>query len=109
MRLFNKPLYTYLQKAMAQEPASAEEWPTIQERGLQAAEVANLVAMRPAKPPQDQWLAGALNLQQAGLALARAAESKDWDATTQAYAGLIQQCNNCHKARAPEKAPMLKP
>jgi hypothetical protein len=109
MRLFNKPLYTHLKEAMEGEPNSKEAWSTIRERGLQTAEVANLVAMRRVKPPQDAWLEGALNLQQAGLALAKAAEARDWDATTRAYTGLINQCNNCHEARAPGKAPMLKP
>ena len=109
MRLFNKPLYTYLKEAMAREPGNDDAWLTIEERGLQAAEVANLVAMRRAKPPQDQWLEGAFNLQQAGLTLAKAAKAKDWEATKGAYVSLIEQCNNCHKARAPDKAPMLRP
>jgi hypothetical protein len=109
MRLFNKPLYTHLKEAMEREPNSKEGWDTIHERGLQAAEVANLVAMRRAKPPQDQWLEGALNLQQAGLTLAKAAEARDWGATERAYVALINQCNGCHEARAPGKAPMLKP
>jgi uncharacterized membrane protein len=60
---------------MAQQPADEEGWNTIEQRGLQAAEVANLVAMRPAKPPQDEWLMASANLQDAGVTLAKAAKA----------------------------------
>lgn len=109
MNLFNKPLYTHLKSDMAQQPADEEGWKTLEQRGLQAAEVANLVALRPAKPPQQEWLQGSANLQAAGIALAEAAKSKDWEKTVQAYQGLVQRCNACHQARAPETAPKLEP
>jgi hypothetical protein len=109
MNLFNKPLYTHLKSEMSQQPADDEGWKTLEQRGLQAAEVANLVALRPARPPQDQWLQASANLQAAGVALAEAAKAKDWEKTRQAYEGLIQRCNACHQARAPQKAPMLEP
>jgi hypothetical protein len=109
MKLFNKPLYTHLQAAMEQKPADNKAWATIEERGLQTAEVANLVALRQAKPPQEEWAHLAGNLQRAGLVLADAAKAKDWNATIQAYEGVIQRCNECHETRSPGKAPMLKP
>ena len=109
MRLFNKQVYEYLQPEMEEQPSDEEGWKTIEERGLQTAEVANLVALRPVQPPIEQWLQAAGNLQAAGIALAEAAKTRDWQKTTQAYQGLIQRCNDCHQARAPGKAPVIKP
>ena len=108
MRLFNKPLYMNVKKLMAQEPANEEGWAMIEGGGLQAAEVANLVAIRQ-PPSEEQWQALAGGLQQGGVALATAAKARDWNATVQAYQGLLQQCNACHEANAPGKAPMLEP
>jgi hypothetical protein len=108
MRLFNKPLYTNVKKLMAGEPAGEEGWAMIEGGGLQAAEVANLVAIREAAS-NEQWYALSSGLQQAGLALAGAAKARDWNATVQAYQGLLQRCNACHQANAPDKAPVLEP
>jgi hypothetical protein len=109
MKLFNRPLYAHLKPEMEKQPADDKVWTTIEERGLQAAEVANLVAMRQTRVPKDQWNQASGNLQQAGLALAQAAKTKNWDATTKAYHTLVQRCNDCHQAAAPGKAPVLKP
>jgi hypothetical protein len=109
MELFNKPLYTQLKAEMAARPAGDGAWATLEARGFQAAEVANLIALRPAEPPQEKWVQLAANLQSAGVALANAARAKDWDGTTRAYAALLQRCNDCHLARAPGKAPVLQP
>ena len=108
MRLFNKPLYTSVKKLMTEEPADEEGWAMIEGGGLQAAEVANLVAIREA-PSNDQWYAMAAGLQQGGVALASAAKARDWNATVQAYQGLLQRCNACHQANAPDTAPVLEP
>jgi hypothetical protein len=108
MRLFNKPLYMGLKEQMAQPPANKQQWDELMARGLQAAEIANLVALRPVEPEREGWLQGAAGLQQAGVAFADAAKAQQWDATRQAYEGLVQACNNCHRIRAPDKAPQLK-
>jgi hypothetical protein len=109
MRLFNKPLYIGLKEKMARQPANKEQWDDLMARGLQAAEVANLVAIRKVEGPREPVLQGAAELQRAGVALADAAKAQQWDETQQAYRGLVQRCNNCHQALAPDKAPQLKP
>ena len=109
MQLFNKPLYTGLKQEMAQQPANEEQWKNLAARGLQAAEIANLVALRKGEGPDDPILRGATELQRAGIALADAAKALQWDATVQAYQGLVQSCNNCHQTLAPDEAPQLQP
>jgi hypothetical protein len=109
MQLFNKPLYTGLKQEMAQQPANEEQWKNLAARGLQAAEIANLVALRKGEGPDDPILRGATELQRAGIALADAAKGQQWEATVQAYQGLVQRCNNCHQALAPDEAPQLQP
>ena len=106
MELFNQPLYRYLQKAMQQEPTDDQGWQTIRQRGLQAAEVANLVALR---KDSQQWQQLAGKLQQAGIDLAKAAEGQDFGKTQQAYRTLIERCNACHQTMAPQRAPQLEP
>jgi hypothetical protein len=106
MELFNEPLYKYLKQAMEQDPSSEEQWSTVADRGLQAAEVANLVALRKDEPA---WRQMASELQQAGIDLAKAAKSQDLQSTQQAYKGLINQCNACHSKMAPQEAPQLDP
>jgi hypothetical protein len=109
MNLFNKPLYMGLKEEMAQQPANKKQWDELMARGLQTAEIANLVALRQVEGPKEAWLRGAADLQRAGVALADAAKAQQWDATQQAYQGLVQKCNNCHRALAPDEAPQLKP
>ena len=109
MQLFNKPIYMGLKEKMAQQPTNEEQWKDLMGRGLQAAEIANLVAIRKVEGPIEPLLQGAADLQRAGMALADAAKSQQWDATVQAYRGLVQRCNNCHQALAPDEAPQLKP
>lgn len=106
MELFNKPLYQYTKQAMQQEPSDEQGWETIQQRGMQAAEVANLVALR---KDDQRWRQLASELQQAGIHLAEVAESKDFAQTQQAYRSLIDRCNACHQSMAPDHAPQLKP
>jgi hypothetical protein len=111
MALFNKPLYDLLKEEMADlGQLDEKKRQTIEQRGLQAAEVANLIVLRPhARDPQSQarWHAMAAELQQAGLQLAEASEAGEGQAVHQAYTGLIQRCNACHQATAPDHAPKL--
>jgi hypothetical protein len=109
MRLFNRPLYTGLKEKMAQQPVSQDDWNELMARGLQAAEIANLVALRPVEPERQGWRQGAADFQRAGVALSDAAKAQQWDATQKAYQQLVQACNNCHRVRAPEQAPQLEP
>jgi hypothetical protein len=110
MELFNKPLYQHLKEAMQQQPANDAGWQTLEERGLQAAEVMNLVAIREREESeQAQWQRGVQTAQQAGLQLTEAAKSRDWEQTRTAYQGLIRNCNECHRQIAPDHAPQIQP
>lgn len=109
MKLFNKPLYQLLKDEM-QRTDDKKNWNTISERGLQAAEVANLVALRKdGGKDHRQWQQMAADLQSAGLRLSEAARSEDAEQTRQAYQTLITSCNACHQATAPDHAPQLDP
>lgn len=107
MELFNRPLYEFLKQEMQRE-AGTEKWDTIADRGYQAAEVANLVSIRTREQP-EKWDKLAMELQKAGLNLAKAAQSENRTNVQQAYRNLIQNCNNCHNTMAPEHAPQLEP
>jgi hypothetical protein len=107
MELFNRPVYEYLKKSVAKQPTEGKGWEEISNRGLQVAEVANLVAIRPRGNSDPEWQEHAASLQQAGVELSEAAKAHDWTATTSAYRQAIGQCNSCHQAKAPEKAPQL--
>jgi hypothetical protein len=108
MALFNKPLYTLLKEEMGKQPRDQDAWKTIFERGLQAAEVANLIALRKAPPEHaDDWQELARDVQLAGLALASAAKAQDSEKTASGFERLRVNCNNCHEKVAPNKAPRL--
>ncbi|HEY3394363.1 MAG TPA: hypothetical protein VGK58_16740 [Lacipirellulaceae bacterium] len=109
MRLFNGPLFKSMKKNMAQQPANAEQWSDVEASGLQAAEIANLVALRRVPDAQAEVLRGAAAMQRAGTALADAAKGQQWNAAQQAYRGVVQACNNCHQTLAPGEAPELRP
>jgi hypothetical protein len=108
MELFSQPLYEFLRQSMAQQPTNEEGWQDIANRGLQVAEVANLVALRE-EASQNGWLAAVAQLQRAGLQLTETARSTDWQATQQAYRTVIDQCNSCHQNFAPDHVPQLRP
>lgn len=109
MRLFNGPLYKSMKKNMAHEPANEQQWSDIEANGLQAAEIANLVALRRVPDAQAEVVRGAAEMQRAGTALADAAKGQQWNAAQQAYRGVVQACNNCHQKLAPGDAPQLMP
>ena len=110
MDLFNKPLYQFLRAEMQKGLGQQTEWDTIADRGLQTAEVMNLVAIRPQKEGQvRQWMNHVGQVQQAGLELAQAARQQNADETRAAYQNVIRGCNDCHQTFAPDNAPQLKP
>lgn len=112
MELFNKPFFMTLKKEMQMPPSGTgdEGWQGVQDRGLQAAEIMNLVAIRevPAEKA-DAWRQHTHNVRQAGLLMAEKAKAKNWDQTREAYRMLVQSCNGCHQAIAPDRAPQLAP
>ena len=110
MELFNQPLFKYLKEAMKQEPSGDEGWSTLQERGLQAAEVMNLVAMRDGREAQHaNWKKHVRTAYKAGLQLNESAKARDWQKTQAAYQRLVRNCNECHQDVASDHAPQIKP
>jgi hypothetical protein len=109
MRLFNGPLYKSMKKNMAHEPADDQQWSDLEANGLQAAEIANLVALRRVPQAQEKVVHGAGELQRAGTALADAAKAHQWNEAQQAYRSVVLACNNCHQTLAPGEAPQLRP
>ena len=108
MKLFNRPLFLGLKEKMALAPGNDTEWDDLVARGLQAAEISNLLAMRKVQGPVDVLQTSA-QLRADGVALAEAAKARQWDATQRAYVVLVERCNDCHRTLAPDKAPQLKP
>lgn len=109
MELFNQELYQLLRQEMERGPSGDKWWETVHDRGLQAAEVANLVAIRERGDNDPRWTRFSAQLQQAGKSLAEAAETQNLERTREAWRGLVQRCNACHSTMAPEHAPELKP
>jgi len=110
MDLFMKPWYMDMKKDLKEKPDGNEAWKDIEEDALQAAEFANLIAIR--KVPQSAEAAlqkHAAELQNAGLALSKAAKSKNYDQTRKDWTNLVHACNGCHKELAADKGPQLQP
>jgi len=110
MQVFNKPLYMDLKKDLKEKPDSDDDWKDIENDALQAAEIANLIAIR--KVPQSAMSAlnnHASQLQNASLGLAKASKAKDYTQAKQEWGHLVQACNACHKELAPGKGPQLEP
>jgi len=110
MGVFNKPLYMDLKKDLKEKSSGQEAWKDIENDALQAAEIANLIAIR--KVPQNAksaLQAHSSELQSAGLALSKAAKAKDYDQARKEWSALVRACNGCHKELAPSKGPQLEP
>jgi len=108
MELFNEPLYKHLKADMGNEPADDKAWNHIKHHGIEAAEIANLIAIRKSDDVA-KWDPLARDAQQSAIELARAAESHDWNKTKSSYEALIKNCNDCHTAFGKDRAPQLKP
>ena len=108
MEYFNQPLYQNLRKEMQSNSFDADKFATIEKRGEQAAEIANLVSIRNHDFEEAKWEDFAGSLQQAGIGLKDAASSEDEQAVKDAYRNLVQSCNDCHTSLAAQGAPRLK-
>lgn len=109
MEYFNQPLYRNLSEEMQAKEMDEAKFESIAKRGAQAAELANLVAIRDHQFDRQQWNQFARELQQAGIELQEAAKSKSAEGTRRAYGKLIQNCNDCHNKLAAGRAPTLVP
>lgn len=110
MEVFNKPLYMELKNELGDKPNSDQAWKDVETDALQAAEIANLIAIRRVPKTVEPVLQKrAADLQNASMSLARAAKSKNLDEAHRQWAVVVQACNGCHKEMAPDKAPQLQP
>jgi hypothetical protein len=110
MELFGEPLYDFLKAEVDKtETRDAKGWNALRDRGLQTAEVANLIALRQQEENRAKWIEHCAAMQQAGLKLAEVAKAKNTEQIRPAYLGIIQSCNACHKDFDPDHAPEIEP
>lgn len=111
MEVFYERFYEDLKKEMASQPADKKGWSRIKHHGIEAAELANLLAIREVDDEalKTKWAGAARDSQQSGLDLAAAATAQDWVKTQAAYQNLVKNCNACHQATGSDHAPKLEP
>ncbi|TWT89212.1 cytochrome c [Neorhodopirellula pilleata] len=67
------------------------------------------MAIRDTGYDMQKWRGLSADLQVAGKQLHQAAQNQDFQATTEAYRALVQNCNDCHQQLAGGHAPELQP
>lgn len=77
-------------------PTTESEWGELQGKTLMLAESANLMMMPSRARDQEQWMADAKLLREAGAAAFRAAKAKDVAALEALNDQLYQSCTSCH-------------
>jgi hypothetical protein len=77
-------------------PTSEVEWNELQGQTLMLAESANLLMMPSHARDQNQWMADAKLLREAGAAAFKAAKAKDVAALEALNDQLYQSCTSCH-------------
>jgi hypothetical protein len=90
--------YRGLEKLLKKEPADVDTWTFARGQALLVAETGNLLLLRPPRstPARDAWMQRAMDLRAAAGKLARAAGTRDYEASRSALAGLADACNRCH-------------
>jgi hypothetical protein len=82
-------------------PASQEQWNELQGQTLMLAESANVLMMTGYARDQDQWMADAKLMREAGAAAFRAAKAKDVAALEGVSDQLYESCTTCHRHYRP--------
>lgn len=110
MKVFTDPMFEALKEKMKAAPAVPKDWRIIEDHGLAASELANLMFMRTGEHEQTpEWKQFTVDFYKAGNALAEAAKTRDFAAVTQKYQGLAQSCNACHQKFEPDTTPEITP
>lgn len=78
-------------------PTNSEEWAALQLQTLALAETANLLMMPGRARDQDQWMADAELMLDAGEAAYRAAKDRDVEALVALNDPLYVSCVTCHE------------
>lgn len=98
MEGINAPNFQGIQRNLAKEPASVEQWTFLRGQALLVAETGNLLLLRPPKNQgEDTWLEMAAAQRNAATRLARAAGNRDYVRSRVALADLTNACNKCHR------------
>lgn len=82
-------------------PTNSEEWALVQMQTLMIAEVANLLMMPGRARDQDQWMADAELMLDAGEAAYRAAKDRDVPGLVALNDALYESCVTCHQHYRP--------
>jgi hypothetical protein len=79
------------------EPPTADEaWTSIQTNAVLVAEIGNLLLLGDRPEDQGDWVTFSLAMTDAGVAVLKAAESRDVEAATRAGDTLLETCSQCH-------------
>ena len=98
MEGLNQPNFQGIQRNLAKEPATVEQWTFLRGQALLVAETGNLLLLRPPKNQgDDAWVTLAASQRAAATRLARAAGNRDYVRSRVALADLTNACNKCHR------------
>jgi hypothetical protein len=82
-------------------PESQSQWNELQGQTLMLAESANVLMMTGYARDQEQWMADAKLMREAGAAAFRAAKAKDLAALEELSDQLYESCTTCHRHYRP--------
>jgi hypothetical protein len=110
MKVFTDPMFETLKEKMKVAPAVPKDWRIIEDHGLAASELANLMFMRTGEHEQTpEWKQFTVEFYKAGNALAEAAKTRDFAVVSQKYQELAKSCNACHQKFEPDTTPEIIP
>lgn len=82
-------------------PKTDAEWTVLEGQALMLAETGNLLMMPGRARDQQQWMADAKLMLDAGAAAVKAAKTKNVDAISALNDQLLESCTSCHKHYRP--------
>ena len=92
-----QPTYRRLKASMAEEPKDNAGWKAVKSDSLILAESCNLLFARKPDQDADDWSKHAAASRDAGAKLYQAARAKKFDAATQEWNRMLNNCNACHR------------
>lgn len=92
-----EPPYKRLKPALAAESIDKAGWKSIKSDSLILAEACNLLIGRTEEKEVADWNAHSKKVRESGSALYAAAKKKDTAEAKKQWAGMLENCNACHK------------
>ena len=94
-----EPPYKRLKASLAAAPAADDRaaWKAIKSDSLILAEAGNLLLGRPPEKDAADWNSHSMKVRDTGALLYSAAKKKDAVEARKQWAGLLENCNACHK------------